>query len=494
MTEEYKDMVTLKGIQTSPEYYVITEAEYIAVLKADSAIDRVTRRYMAINERGQRSIIVTDATLKEIRAAFKEEDINERAIVALANDVLSRRKWYYISVVVGEDGQTKPGYVVFTSDGRQQEVGELNGAGEGNIPELAAALNMPREYKYLPSDWWYAIKQIDTIFNSHITEQNGIAIAPPELMIRQGVITNTLTKIRAVEGRNTEINPITHEATIKKGNFILTVPNYTTTKGLRTSTHQLLDALVLELTKTGAKSPTVIVPLDQYMSMRGLKDRKETKAQVVDDMKILKHASVTGEERRGKNTQSYSFVNIADSGEVARNGDIVFTFGTTFYNMLLGYPVMPYSILLQSIDSRKNPNSYYMLRKILEHKNMNQLRTNENRISVRTLLEVAPYIPSFDEVMKGNRNVRERIIDVFERDLDALSSEFKWEYINSGGAPLTDEQLANMNYDIFSELCIEVHWLSTFEYSRQKALDRRAKAKEAGAKPKKRGRPKKTAE
>ena len=82
MTEEYKDMVTLKGIQTSPEYYVITEAEYIAVLKADSAIDRVTRRYMAINERGQRSIIVTDATLKEIRAAFKEEDINELATFA----------------------------------------------------------------------------------------------------------------------------------------------------------------------------------------------------------------------------------------------------------------------------------------------------------------------------------------------------------------------------------------------------------------------------
>ncbi|MFI3272857.1 MAG: hypothetical protein R3Y11_12285 [Pseudomonadota bacterium] len=301
----------------------------------------------------------------------------------------------------------------------------------------------------------------------------------PFSTIHQGQSTNALTKLRAVEGKNAVIDAITGTATIQSGDFTITIPQYEQLAGLKTSTYQLLDAITVALTEKGAKSPTVTIPLSNYMHRRALKDRKEAKNQVKADLEVLRQASITWEEKRGNATSSYSFVNIADSGEIKRNGDIVFTFGTTFYNILLGYPVMPYPDQLQSINNKKNPNSYYLLRKISEHKNMNVGKKNENTIAVATLLAVTPFIPSYDEVMSGNKNLTDRIVSPLERDLDALSETLSWHYAHSNDRPLTDEELASMNYDIFKSLMVCTKWNTYPDQSAR--LERKAQRLEAAA-------------
>jgi hypothetical protein len=292
--------------------------------------------------------------------------------------------------------------------------------------------------------------------------------------IRQGTSTNALTKLRATEGKGLTIDQITGDATIKNGNFILTIPKYEQLTGLKTSTYQLLDAITVALTESGAKSPTVILPLEEYMKRRGLKDRKEAKTQAKADMEILRGASFSWEERRGKKTESYSFVNLADSGEIRRNGDIVFTYGTTFYNILLGYPVMPYPAQLQTLNSKRNPNSYYLLRKIAEHKNMNIGKKNEDIIAVKTLLSIAPFLPTYEEVMETGRQLDQRIIKPFERDMDALETTLSWHYCHSLEQPLTDEELNTMSYATFEGLMIHTEWRN---YPDQTArLERKAEA------------------
>ena len=293
--------------------------------------------------------------------------------------------------------------------------------------------------------------------------------------IRQGTSTNALTKFRAITGKTATIDSVTGTATIKQGNFTLTIPNYEQLAGLKTSTYQLLDAITVALTESGAKSPTVILPLSEYMKRRGLKDRKEAKNQAKADMEILRQASFTWEEKRGKNTNSFTFVNLADSGEIRRNGDIVFTYGNTFYNVLLGYPVMPYPSQLQTLSSKKNPNSYYFLRKIAEHKNMNIGKKNEDLIAVKTLLAVAPFIPTYEEVMQDKgRALTRLIIEPFERDLDALEETLSWTYCHSNNTPLTDEELATLSYDVFKDLLIHTEWK---DYPDQTArLQRKAEA------------------
>lgn len=278
--------------------------------------------------------------------------------------------------------------------------------------------------------------------------------------IRQGNATNTMTKLRAVLGENTTIDDVTGDAHITKGNFTLTIPKYMELNGLKTTTSQLFDIITIACTESGSKSPTVIIPLSTYMELRGLKDRKEAKNQVKNDMEILRRASITGEEKKGKNTQRYKFINIADSGEVRRNGDIVFTYSSTFYNMLLGCPVMPYPNDLLKYNNKKNPNSYNLLRKITEHKNMNIGKKNEDIISVKTLLNEAVNLPSYEEVMASNRNVTDRIIAPFERDMDACSNTITWNYCHRNNAPLTDKELNNMNYETFKELLVKINWVN----------------------------------
>lgn len=276
--------------------------------------------------------------------------------------------------------------------------------------------------------------------------------------IRQGPSTNNLTKLRADKKKGLKLNPICDEANIKKGSFILTIPNYSKIKGLKTSTHQLLDALTIKLTETGALSPKVVLPLSEYMSRRGLKDRKEAKQQAKNDMQILRTASLTWEEKNKEKTECFKFVNLADCGEVKRNGDIVFTFGSTFFNALLKYSVMPYPNQLQTLNNRKNPNSYCLLRKISEHKSMNIGKINEDLISVRTLLNCAPYIPSYEEVMGTNRNFKERIIEVFERDMSAFEETATWNYCHKLGKPLSNEELKKMDYNTFENLLVKINW------------------------------------
>lgn len=315
----------------------------------------------------------------------------------------------------------------------------------------------------------------------------------PFSTIRQGKSTNALTKLRATEGKNATIDMVTGEATIKSGNLILKIPNYAKLTGLKTSTYQLLDAITIALTETGAKSPTVVLSLQDYMERRGLKDRKEARKQITADLEVLLKSSLSWEEKRKGGSIPYAGVNITDSWiwADAKKTAIVYTFGQTFYNVLLGYPVMPYPAQLQTLNSKRNPNSYYLLRRIAEHKNMNVGKANEDTIAIKTLLAVAPYIPSIEEVKAGNRNIVDRIITPFERDMDALEETLSWSYCHSNGEPLTDAELQGFSYELFTSLMVKTEWKS---YPDQKArLERKAERQEQAQQKKKRTTSKKKA-
>ena len=302
--------------------------------------------------------------------------------------------------------------------------------------------------------------------------------------IRQGTATNALTKIKPSTKRNTIIDTITGTATIPQGNLSITIPDFTKLTGFKTSTYQLLDALTVALTETGANTPAVALSLEEYMKKRGLKDKKEARKQAKDDLETLFNATISFKEKRKKG-QEHDFldIRIIDSKGI-RKGIINVTFGTVFYKILLGYPIMPYPAQLWELNSKRNPNSFYLLRKIAEHKNMNVGKKNEDIIAVKTLLAVAPNLPSYEEVMNTDRAISRRIIEPFERDMDALEDTLTWTYCHSNNTPLTDEELSSMSYDTFISLLIKIDWK---QYPDQTArLKRKAKRIEQAEQGKKR--------
>lgn len=276
--------------------------------------------------------------------------------------------------------------------------------------------------------------------------------------IRQGTATNIFTKVKANTKRNTIIDPITGTATITQGNLTITIPDFMKLSGFKTSTYQLLDALTVAFTETGAKNPTVALSLEEYIAKRGLKDKKEARKQVIDDLETLFNSKISFKGKRGKGQkQDFCDIRIIDSKGI-RKGIIYVSFGLAFYNILLSYPIMSYPAQLWAFNSRYNPNSFYLLRKIAEHKNMNVGKKNEDIIAVKTLLAAAPNLPTLGEVMKAGKHVDQRIIQPFERDMNAMKDTLTWTYCHSNNSPLTDEELTNLNYETFVTLLIKTDW------------------------------------
>ena len=89
---------------------------------------------------------------------------------------------------------------------------------------------------------------------------------------------------------------------------------------------------------------------------------------------------------------------------------------------------------------------------------MNVGKKNEDIMAVKTLLAAAPNLPSYEEVMNTDRALNRRIIEPFERDMDALEDTLTWTYCHSNNSPLTDEELASFSYDTFLSLLIKTDW------------------------------------
>lgn len=277
---------------------------------------------------------------------------------------------------------------------------------------------------------------------------------PPKYSImRQGVEINTLTNIRPIKDKNLNVDERTGVARIQQDKLSLFIPNYMELSGLRQSAYILLDFITCIFNERGQNRPTITTTIAEYMNFRALKDKKEASKQLREDLLTLGAIQL---RYTSTNTKYSGFINIADSAIFnSKTGIISFTFAPTFFNeVFLKYSIMSYARPLAKINTNNNPNSYRMGRKILEHKRMNLGKKNENTITVKSLLENAPYIPSYEEVSKGGRQIYQRIIYPFERDLTATNI-CEWRYLNLNHEPLTEEEHANLDYYTFIDLIIE---------------------------------------
>ena len=89
--------------------------------------------------------------------------------------------------------------------------------------------------------------------------------------------------------------------------------------------------------------------------------------------------------------------------------------------------------------------------------------------------------------MATDRHLDTRIINPFERDMDALADTLKWEYCHSNGEPLSNEELSNFNYQLFKDCLIRITWLGYPDQTARlkRIADNRAKkrAKKGGKTP-----------
>ena len=276
--------------------------------------------------------------------------------------------------------------------------------------------------------------------------------------IRQGTATNKPTKINVRKKDKPKPDPITNTLKVTRDDFTVTIEKYIKNTELKTSTWQLFDALTQELTYNGVKSPIVKLSLEEYMNMRGLKSEDRARKQIKEDLAILSHVRFAFKQMcKGK--EAKNFLELAIIGTYGiRNGVIEVAFDTVFTELYKEYSIMPYPMQLYRINSNDHPHSYYFLRKIAEHKNMNYDKPNADIIAVSTLLEASPDMPTYEEVSQSDRHYDTRIIEPFERDMDALDETLTWHYCHSNNTPLTDDELPVTDYNVFIKLLVKITW------------------------------------
>lgn len=119
----------------------------------------------------------------------------------------------------------------------------------------------------------------------------------------------------------------------------------------------------------------------------------------------------------------------------------------------------------------KNKNIYPIGRKLSEHYHIynNQLRGTNDILSVKSLLKVASDTPSYEEVMKTNRDWQGRIVETITQNLDLLQDEnvIRWEWCNSKKAPLTEKQAEIPSYNTFENFYIKFEMIDAKRNTKQ---------------------------
>jgi len=237
--------------------------------------------------------------------------------------------------------------------------------------------------------------------------------------------------------------------TITDNEFKLFIRGYSELDaGINATAGFLLDALLITVTRKGTNGTMVSLPLRDYMEMRGLANLKETRQQVKRDMNALQR--IRFEYRgRGKSRGSWFNVNLYGGTSGIRNSIIFFRFNEDFLNLFFGshgaYFFMYYPRATLKINPKKNPHTRPLVYCIAAHKRMNVGKPNENTISVETLLQACPGMPSYDEVMASDRAIAKRIIEPLERDLDAIGSILTWRYQFPHQTPLSYDDFRSAN-------------------------------------------------
>ncbi|MBD5111436.1 MAG: hypothetical protein HDT42_02710 [Ruminococcaceae bacterium] len=267
------------------------------------------------------------------------------------------------------------------------------------------------------------------------------------LEIRQ---TQELNEMQQIGIKCGELNEITGNYEMERGDYLYQIIDYNATKKLRMSTQQLCLAIVRELSAREFASRKIVLDIRDYMNLRGLSDSKEARQQMLYDIKVLFNLEVIHGNLHFHMVQNYND---------KKRGMIPITIDEDFFTLLKenGY-YMSIPPQLFRLSAKKNPNSFHFLYKITAMKRVNLGRKRENTIRMETLLNSSPELPSYEAVMGTDRAISRRIIEPTVRDLNVLSDTLKWSVYDDFGKPVEKSELPKMPYHRFIKLSVHIDW------------------------------------
>lgn len=242
---------------------------------------------------------------------------------------------------------------------------------------------------------------------------------------------------------------------------------------LNVHSRKLLDMLLMKLSeqlpygeedikKATLEVLRITVTLKEFMELCGLSDKKNARDHfraaaecmfsiyMTFDYEVFQN---TGKRRKRVKKHFSAYLLEAtvetrnlDSDPIV-NSEISFRFGPSLMEYLCTRYIMPIDINIFKINPHKNPHAYNIARHLSEVYRVRMNKGQHPLISVETLLEACPELPTVDEMKAKHhkdRHFEQLIMEPVERDLDAIRNIYglvDWHYTHSNGVPLSDEEL-----------------------------------------------------
>lgn len=243
------------------------------------------------------------------------------------------------------------------------------------------------------------------------------------------------------------------------------IERYLDGKPFTTDTAMVLDYILLNHTQNGNKAndPTIIFSLSEYMEARGLKDRKNARKSLIDNVDLLARTSLSftgkADKKESFKAKNQGRMNLIDSYFIA-NGVITVKLAPTFNSFVTApqtaYP-MPYLKALLKVNTHKHPYTYQIGRWLQYNLRVNY--PNERRtdyINMRTLLKACTGLPTKEEVKKSRGSYAQKIIEPILRDIGVIT-EIEVEYLTPDKSRVVSaDELISMSYDDFVNLVVHV--------------------------------------
>lgn len=292
--------------------------------------------------------------------------------------------------------------------------------------------------------------------------------------LMQGPLINSFNGI--VSANALQINEYDTQGYIETKQGTSIIFDDLTSNGLSMPTQKVFRCLQLKLTKQLpnncqdlnklARDRKVALSVKEYMEMCGLKDRKTARENLKRAAVDLYGISIKGDrqiqykDRKGNiHTETETkYIRLLESRtETSKSGVFTFEFTESLALYLSNdCYIMAYPKELLKL-SAKSLYSEQMGHKIALHYNQNRTKTNSNYISTRAILDSCNNMPTYEEVMAEDKQVSRRIIKPFEKAMEELVNIgylTEWYYLKPNKGNLTDEELADLDYQTFIGLSV----------------------------------------
>ena len=223
-----------------------------------------------------------------------------------------------------------------------------------------------------------------------------------------------------------------------------------TSLAVRETVWQLLDFLNGITAAHFFSSQKLSFSLGEYMAARNLKDRKEAKKRLREDIDTLQRTTVK--------TENYESLNILQWSKTNKEGtEYEVEYGNQLFRYMRNKGVADLPKTMLQTDNRKNPNTYFFERKFAAQKHMNYGESYADCLKMSVIIKCSPRIPSMDEVAAtGKRKYKEKIVVPTLRDLTAIKS-FSVEY-SFNGKTLTEKEVKALPFSDFLNVLVHAKW------------------------------------